>query len=636
MKHVIVGTAGHVDHGKTCLIKALTGTDTDRLKEEKKRGITIELGFATMHCDEDVQIGIVDVPGHEKFVKNMLAGIGGIDLVLFVVALDEGVMPQTREHFEIVKSLGVKKGILVFTKKDMVDDDFAELVVEDTRELMKGSFLENAEAVMVSSYTGENIEYLRKTIISMVMDGAAKRDEPELFRLPIDRVFTMEGFGTVITGTLLEGSVAVGDEIMAFPSLQRVKIRGIENHGAQIEKAYAGMRTAINLSGVKKEDLERGEILGRIDRIPMTTRVDARLKLFDDTRRHLKNHDLVHISYGSAQTVCKVVLLDTDIMNAGDEALVQLIFDNEVPLKHGDKYIIRFYSPVESFGGGVVLEPEARKHKTADDKVTDILKDLESEDELVKIEAFFKNRYGRFPDASYVSKVLNYTVKDTEEYLEKLKKKKTILALKTTGFMHKEYYEMVVTYVEGIVKEFHLLNPIAPGMEKQELISKLVSRFHVEEEIADELVFELIKRGTLEANESVVTMVGFESSYTGSLQEMRTAIETIYLKAGIEALTTDEVVSGFKDKKAAKQIVTNMLKEGILVRLTPAVYVKKEAFEFALAKLQEGVKANAEGTITLGEYRDLLNTSRKYAVYLLEAFDQMKITKKVGDARILL
>lgn len=635
MKHVVVGTSGHVDHGKTCLIKALTGTDTDRLKEEKKRGITIELGFANMPCDEGVQIGIVDVPGHEKFVKNMLAGIGGIDLVLFVVALDEGVMPQTREHFDIIKTIGVNQGILVFTKKDMVDDDFAELVVEDTKEMVKGSFLENAESIMVSAYTGENIEVLRRMIIDRVKNCIEKRNEPELFRLPIDRVFTMEGFGTVITGTLMEGSVSVGDEIFAYPSGRAMKVRGIQNHGNSVETAYAGQRTAINLSGIKKEELERGEILCREDSIPLTTRADALIKLFDDTKRVLKSHDMVHISYGSAQTTCKMILLDKDVIKAGEEAFVQLIFEEPVPLKNGDKYIIRFISPVESFGGGFILEPMARKHKNPGEEVINKLQMLEGEDILDRIEAAISNRYGTFPSIHEISVALNLTEKEVEEALEKLKKKKILYTLKSGSFIHKQYYDAVDAFVEGMLKEYHTLNPVSEGMEKQELISKLIARFHVEEPRAEELLYELIKRGVVSTNESAVKLIGFESSYTGSLQEMHDTIREIYKKAGIEALTVDEIIIGFKDKKTAKQIVGNLLKEGAIVRLSPALYIDKDAFDYAVKMLKDGIMANPNQEITLGEYRDMLETSRKFAVQLLEAFDSLKITKKIGDARKL-
>ena len=310
MQNVIVGTAGHVDHGKTCLIKALSGIDTDRLKEEKKRGITIELGFANLIDTDGVHIGIIDVPGHEKFVKNMLAGIGGIDLVLLVIALDEGVMPQTVEHFEILKMLQIRQGIVVLTKSDTVDSDWADMVEEDVRELIKGSFLEQAELIRVSSYTGENIDVLRQKIVTMAKQAGKRREEKELFRLPIDRVFTMEGFGTVVTGTLIEGMCEAGEEVMVYPQERLLKIRGVQSHGQKEEKACAGQRTAINLAGIKKEELSRGEVLAYPGSLVNSTMVDATLRLFDSTQRKLKNGDRVHLSYGSAQAIGKVILLD--------------------------------------------------------------------------------------------------------------------------------------------------------------------------------------------------------------------------------------------------------------------------------------------------------------------------------------
>ena len=324
MQNVIVGTSGHVDHGKTCLIKALTGIQTDRLREEQKRGITIELGFANLPNDEGLHIGIIDVPGHEKFVKNMLAGIGGIDLVLLVIALDEGVMPQTVEHFEILKMLHIRQGIIVFTKADLVDEDWAEMVEEDVSALVEGSFLENADRIRVSAFTGQNIDVLKKMILDKVRSVGMRRSEPELFRLPIDRVFTMEGFGTVVTGTLLEGSCRAGEEVMVYPEERILKIRGIQSHGSKEEAAYAGQRTAINLSNIKKEELSRGEVLASPGSLTNSTFLDVKISLFKTTDRLLKNGDRIHFNYGSAQTIAKAVLLDKDSIGAGESAFVQL------------------------------------------------------------------------------------------------------------------------------------------------------------------------------------------------------------------------------------------------------------------------------------------------------------------------
>ena len=363
MQNVIVGTSGHVDHGKTCLIKALSGIDTDRLKEEQKRGITIELGFANLPNEEGLHIGIIDVPGHEKFVKNMLAGIGGIDLVLLVIALDEGVMPQTVEHFEILKMLHIRQGIIVFTKSDLVEEDWAEMVEDDVTSLVEGSFLEHADRIRVSAYTGDNIDTLKQMILDKVRNVGMRRSEPELFRLPIDRVFTMEGFGTVITGTLLEGSCKAGEDIMVYPEERVIKNRGIQSHGTKEEAAYAGQRTAINLANVKKEELERGQVLAAPGTLTNSIFLDAKVSLFKTTDRQLKNGDRVHVNYGSAQAIAKVVLLDRDAIGPGESAYVQLRFDDPIAVKRGDRFIIRFYSPVETFGGGVILDACPGKHK---------------------------------------------------------------------------------------------------------------------------------------------------------------------------------------------------------------------------------------------------------------------------------
>ena len=347
MHNIIIGTAGHVDHGKTCLIKALSGFDTDRLKEEKKRGITIDLGFANLPNDAGLHIGIIDVPGHEKFVKNMLAGIGGIDLVLLVISLEEGVMPQTVEHFEILKMLHIKQGIVVLTKEDAVDTDWADAVEEDVIGLVKDSFLENAPMIRVSSYIGKNISKLKDMIISMVADLAGRREEAELFRLYVDRVFTMEGFGTVVTGTLQEGSVKTGDDVVLYPAGREIKIRGIQSHGQKEEQAFAGQRTALNLLNVKKEELSRGDILAYPGSIIKTKLIDVKVNTFKTSTRELRSGDRIHLNYGSAQVMAKVILLSKDFLRPGEGDYAQLRFDDDVVLKRNDRFIIRFLSPLE-------------------------------------------------------------------------------------------------------------------------------------------------------------------------------------------------------------------------------------------------------------------------------------------------
>ena len=634
MQNVIVGTAGHVDHGKTCLIKALSGIDTDRLKEEKKRGITIELGFANLIDTDGVHIGIIDVPGHEKFVKNMLAGIGGIDLVLLVVALDEGVMPQTVEHFEILKMLQIRQGIVVLTKSDTVDSEWADMVEEDVRELIKGGFLEQAELIRVSSYTGENIDVLRQKIVTMAKQAGKRREEKELFRLPIDRVFTMEGFGTVVTGTLVEGMCEAGEEVMVYPQERLLKIRGVQSHGQKEEKASAGQRTAINLAGIKKEELSRGQVLAYPGSLVNSTMVDATLRLFDSTQRKLKNGDRVHLSYGSAQAIGKVILLDCEVVEAGQEALVQLRFDDPVCVKRNDKFIIRFYSPVETFGGGTVLNPAADKHKRGQEEVIESLRLKKTGTDMEILEQMVNEESRRFPEAKDLAAWMDLTVSEAEKMLDTLRNKKKILHLNDGSFVGKAYWEKVSELANQVLAHFHRENPIVEGMDREELKSRLAERMHLKSgKKAEALMAELEKRKVITIQGSIVSVAGFTVSYSDEASQMMTDMENIYKKAGIEVPSTDELVGAYKDRKQARQVLSELTKKGILVKAGTGVLMHKEHWDRALSVLRDHLASHPQ--ITLGEFRDLLGTSRKYAVMLLETYDQMKITKKIGDARVL-
>ena len=574
MQNVIVGTAGHVDHGKTCLIKALTGTDTDRLKEEQKRGITIELGFANLPNDAGIHIGIIDVPGHEKFVKNMLAGIGGIDLVLLVVALDEGVMPQTVEHFEILKMLHIKQGIVVFTKADLVDEDWAELVNDDVDNLVKGTFMEKADRIQVSAYTGKNIDVLKQMIVDKVRAAGARRQEKELFRLPIDRVFTMEGFGTVVTGTLLEGCCQVGQEVELYPTEKTVKIREIQTHGHKVDMAYAGQRTALNLVNIKKDEINRGDVLAAQDSLLKSQFIDAKVQLFSSTDRELRNGDRVHINYGSAQAICKAVLLDKDVLSAGEEAYVQFRFDEPVAVRRNDRFIIRFYSPTITFGGGIVLEAEALKHKRNHEEVIDSLhiKELGTDLEVLELELKEESRY--FPVPKILAAKLNWTNQETEEQLEVLVKGKKAVRLSDGSFIHKDYWNEITQYGTELLNQFHKENPISDGMEKEEFKSRILDNFKIREsKKADVLLNEMIKRSITVTMASAIAAAGFNAEYSHELKGMLKDIEDTYLKAGYEIPATDDVIGKFKDKKMAKQIVNDLVKKGTLIKINPGALI---------------------------------------------------------------
>lgn len=635
MQNVIVGTSGHVDHGKTCLIKALTGVDTDRLKEEQKRGITIELGFANLPNDEGLHIGIIDVPGHEKFVKNMLAGIGGIDLVLLVIAMDEGVMPQTVEHFEILKMLHIRQGIIVFTKADLVDDDWADLVEEDVSALVEGSFLENADRIRVSSFTGMNIAELKKMILDKVRTTGIRRSEPELFRLPIDRVFTMEGFGTVVTGTLLEGSVKAGDEVMLYPEERLLKVRGIQSHGQKENEAQAGQRTAINLTNVKKEELERGQVLAAPGSLTNNGFLDVKINLFKNTERRLKNGDRIHFNYGSAQTIAKAVLLDQDEIGPGEGCFAQLRFDEPLAVKRTDRFIIRFYSPVETFGGGVILDAGPGKHKRHQEELNRDLAVRETGSDEEVLELVLRNESIHFPSVHLLAAKMNWTDGETEAMMEKLKKQKKALSLNDGNFFHKSFWDTVTSFGLETLTAFHKENPIASGMEKEEFKSRLTEHFYIKDpKKGDVLLNELIKRGIITTSGSTVAAEGFSAQYSDEHSDMRQILLKTYLAAGIEAPSTDDVMAQFKDKKQAKQVLMDLFKDGTLIKLNPGAYIHKDYYEKAVGLLRKHFETNP--TISLAEYRDLLGTSRKYVLYILEYLDQQKITKKQDDVRTLL
>ena len=637
MHNIIVGTSGHVDHGKTCLIKALSGFDTDRLKEEKKRGITIDLGFANLPNDAGLHIGIIDVPGHEKFVKNMLAGIGGIDLVLLVVALDEGVMPQTVEHFEIIKMLNIKRGIIVLTKSDLVDKEWQDIVEEDVKNLVKGSFLENAPIIRVSSYTSENIAKLNEMIINMVSDIGDRKNDPELFRLPIDRVFTMEGFGTVITGTLQEGSVSLGDEIMLYPKEKLLKIRGIQSHGQKEEKAFAGQRVALNLLNIRKEELERGDILAYKNSIVKTKLIDVWIELFATSTRELKNGDRVHLNYGSKQTIAKVVLLSKSSLRAKEGDYAQLRFDEEVCIKRNDRFIVRFLSPIESFGGGRVIDTIPLKHKRMDETVLKVCEEKASAD-IEKIAAIKINEEShKYYNRQNYASILNVSSTELKQILDKLLEDRLIIELSDASIIHIDYFNKVSLYSKELLKQFHQEKPITEGMDKEEFKSRLSEKFRLTDPKKSALLLaEMVRRKILKTRDKYVSDSEFTVSYSKELSGMQETIRQKYIKAGIEAPATNDVVADIKESKKARQIIEDMYKSGELIKISPAAYMYSEAYEKVLKSIKALAEKSEDNTFTLAEFRDAHATSRKYAMAVLEFLDKKKITKLVGDRRVLL
>lgn len=648
MQNVIIGTAGHVDHGKTFLIKALTGTDTDRLKEEKKRGITIENGFAHLPNDLGINVGIIDVPGHEKFVRNMLSGIGGIDVVLLVISLEEGIKPQTIEHFEIVKSLGIKKGIIVYTKEDSENKvDFTSLQ-NQVKELTKGSNLENAESISVSSLTGKNINVLKQMILDLVKEIGERNINKELTRLPIDRVFTMEGFGTVITGTLMEGKIDTGDELMIYPYQKVVKVRQIQSFGKVEPSIFAGQRTAINLLNVKKEELIRGDVLATKDSILLSDIIDCKIKMFKSVNRKIKNGEKLFFNYGSRQidTIAKVI----------NDEYIQFKFNTPVPVKRGDKYIVRFLSPQETCGGGVILNIESKRYKIDGDIALNHFKALDSNDDKLVLLEMINDASIDFPDLLFLSKKMNESKDTIIKYLKELYDKKDIVIINSikakaenkyydinvnsTILSHK-FFEGTKKYILDILNKFHKENPISKGMKKEELKGILFKRYtNVGDTAFEDLLNYMIENKILNQVEDLVSNAEFKVVLDDKKVKEINDIEKRYLDAKYDLPLTNDLVEDFAKGKPSqyklqiRQMIVDLAKEGKIIKLSSEYYIHSSHYKNALTELNNFLDKN--GQIKMGEFRDILETSRKFALLILEYTDLKKITKRVGDYRVKL
>ena len=626
MKNIIIGTAGHVDHGKTLLIKALSGIDTDSLAEEKKRGITIELGFAHIPNDDGYNIGVIDVPGHEKFIKNMLAGIGGIDFVIFVVAADEGIMPQTREHFEILQSLGIDDGIIAVTKTDMVEEDWLEMLLEEVKDYFKDSFLEGKPIIPVSAKTGDNIDVLKAEIIRKCARETKRSEEPELFRLPVDRVFSMQGFGTVVTGTLIEGSCSVGDEVCIFPAGHKAKIRGVQVHGNDVESALAGQRTAINLSGVKKEDIDRGDVLAAPNAVASTNMIDVSLKVFRSSDRAILNNSRVHIYAGSKEALCKVILLDRDALGAGETCYAQLRLEEPRALKRGDRFIVRFYSPIITIGGGQVLDAVPDKHKRNRSDVLNSLGTLET-GTLAEI-AEQKASQRRFVKTRNLALELGILSSTAEAIVADGCKSGTLVKLADGSVLSSTKLDRLKTGVENIITTYHEQNPLQDGIPKQELLSKLRENFGIEDEkLLSALVTKLMEASVISDKGKNIALAGFTVEHTEEHEALKAELSELYRKAGIELVRNEDVFAG-RDKNTLAAMLAELAEEGIIRKLDQQYFISAEGWETAVnAAMSFGAD------FTLAEYRDKLDTSRKYAELLLAALDRAGYTRFNGKTR---
>ncbi len=638
MREIILGTAGHVDHGKTSLIRALTGIETDRLKEEKKRGITIELGFAYLDLPCGHRLGIVDVPGHEKFIRNMVAGAAGMDMVAFIIAADEGIMPQTVEHFDICRLLGVRDGLIVLTKKDMVEAEWLEMVEEEVREFFRGSFLEDAPLVAVSSVTGEGIERITEILDDKVraMDF---REEFGPFRLAVDRVFSMKGFGTVITGTSLSGRIGVGDDLMFYPGGLKAKIRGIQVHGRDVEVVEAGHRTAINLQGIEKEEISRGDLAATPGSLTPSTLLDARLHYLESNSRELKNRTQVRVHVGTREIVGRVVLMEADTIRPGSDANVQLILQDPAAVWPGDRFVIRSYSPITTIGGGTILNNAPRKRKRTLERdrqrnreIFAIYTDGSDEERML---LFLEESGLTGITADQLATRLGVFGKKLKKLLQQPVSKGLIQVVEseTQRLIAGSTMEQLTATILDFLAAYHRDNPLRTGLAKEELRSRL--RPEIDQRLLHYALSLLTRKKKIVQEGAEVRLAGHQVTLQVDEQEMQDKIERLYLDAGLTPPNFKDVLATFAEfpEQQIRQVINLLLQENRLVKINEALYFHPRV----LAELTERVREFilSEGEIDAPRFKELTGLTRKFSIPLLEYFDKIKLTIRIGDKRVL-
>jgi selenocysteine-specific elongation factor len=632
MRNIIIGTAGHIDHGKTTLIKALTGRETDRWEEEKRRGITIDLGFTYFDLPDGNKAGIIDVPGHEKFIKNMLAGVVGMDMVLLVIAADEGIMPQTTEHLNILNLLGVENGIVVITKCDIVDQEWISLVREDITETISSTFLEGAPIVEVSSKTGQGIEKLIQEIINIADKAVKERELNTIPRLPIDRVFSIQGFGTVITGTLITGILKKGEEVEIYPVNKICRIRNIQVHSSDVEKAYAGQRTAINLSNVKKNEIYRGCVIAPVNSMKNTMMLDVKLNLLKSSKRVVINRSRLHLYTGTSEILTRVVLLDRDELTPGESCYAQLRLEEEIAVRRGDKFIVRFYSPLETIGGGEIIEPLPLKRKRFDENLIEELKIKEKGTGADVIEKIIKETKDLL-SVSGLAKTTALTETEVQDNIEILEQEEKITLFKVKNDMyvwHKSFEIEIEEKLEKYLFNYHKENKYATGAKKSEIKSKFFP--NLKQLLFDVIIQAFVEKGLIKQSDEFISLTYFTIEYDADYRKIKERVLMILDEVKFELLKIDELSEKI-NHPMTDDVLSLMLTEKDLVRINDLV-TTRELYEEAKNILVEFLNKNKK--ISAAQYRDLINTNRKTAIALLEHFDMLKLTKRIENDRILL
>src|SRR6266849_2570564 len=631
-KSVIVGTAGHIDHGKSTLVEALTGTHPDRLAEEKRRGITIDLGFAFLE-ENGVRFGFVDVPGHERFVSNMLAGAAGIDVLLLVIAADESIKPQTREHFDICRLLGVQRGVVTLTKSDLVDTETLELVRLEVEEFLRGSFLEQAPIVPVSAKTGAGLGELKKALIDAAMTAPVK-DAARYFRLPIDRAFAMKGFGSVVTGTLISGSVAAGDEVELFPSGQRLRVRGVQSGGKSVERATPGQRTAVNLAGIEHTALTRGMVLAAPGKFRKTRRIDVRLELLASARK-MKQRTRAHFHAGTAETIAEIFFHGEKELPPGGRAFANLKLQDEILVLPGDRFIVRQFSPVVTIGGGAVLDPLARRPMLRDAGRAVFLESLEKGNHEEILAAMTERALLGLGIEEIVART-GWAEKEIHEASEKLSGTGLVKSVSAeplvlvSGELFQETRKRIVEKVEKFQKE----NPLLPGIAREDLRASLGKRVRAETFRA--ALEELVSQKKLDAYGELVKKAGSEIALQPEEARAKEQIEAAFASASLTVPSVKEVLAKLSvEARRAEKLLQILLREKSLVRVSPELIFHRQAL--AQLKEQLGAYKNAKGDrISVPTFKELTGITRKYAIPLLEYLDRERVTRRAGDERVIL
>jgi selenocysteine-specific elongation factor len=633
MKRVVLGTAGHIDHGKTSLIKALTGVDCDRLKEEKERGITIELGFTSMSLPSGLTISIVDVPGHEKFVHHMVAGVTGIDLVVMVIAAEEGIMPQTREHLDICKLLRVKKGLVALTKIDLVDKDWLDLVQGEIQDFVRGTFLEGAPIIPLSSVTGAGVAAFAAEVDRLAQE-VEERSAEGIFRLPIDRVFTMKGFGTVVTGTIISGKVNVGDSLEILPKGLEAKVRGIQVHGQPVESANAGQRAGINLQGLEKAAIERGNVLTLARTVQPTVAFDAIFQLLKNSPKPLKNRSRIRLHLGTAEVMGRAVLLDREEVKPGEEAFLQIRLEEPAIALSGDRFVIRSYSPLLTIGGGEVLDAFPPRHKRLSSQVKEEMQTLEtgSEDEKLRLRLLKAGPAGlSWNELVMRSNFLPFRLKSL---VDDLVSRGGLLQME--GDPLRYFHPQVITHLKDFcldyLRESHQKNPLHTGALREELKSKLPPQ--VDARLFNHLLSFLTDEQKIIVEKETVRLATHRVALKQEERDLRQKMVLLYSQGKLQPPLVKEVALELKiSEKELKPVLQLLTKDGTLVKVKEELYFHHQALEELEGKTINYLKQNKEMSPT--QFKEISQVTRKFAIPLMEYFDAKKLTMRIGDKRIL-